>query len=214
VDIFDLKSRIQSSYFDYQKLMSLLKESTHARRVIGALISKGLIIRIKKGLYVWGPKWEKKLLSKEIMANLIYGPSYVSLEYALSYYHLIPERVETVTSVTTKRKKKFDTPMGAFTYDVLHSNNFPMGVYLKKFDDKNSFMIASPEKSFLDTIALRLNSSDLSVLEMKQVLEQDLRIDMNEFKKLDRKKMLELAKNYRQSSIKVFSNYLKANDHE
>ncbi len=209
VDITELRSRIPGSYFDYQKLKSALKESTHERRLIGQLIKKGHLIRVKKGLYVWGTKVSNILLSKEVLANLIYGPSYVSLEYALSHYGLIPERVDTVTSVTPKRKKIFETPIGSFTYEVIHSGCFPWGVNLQKLDQKTTYMMASPEKALLDMIALRVSASDLSSSGVESFLSEDMRIDLDEFQKLNQKKIIELASYYKQPSVKNFLNYLK-----
>jgi len=75
-------------------------KGTRPRDKISDLLKKGTIIRVKKGLYVFGEDNRKKPYSKEILANLIYGPSYISLDYALQYHGLIPERVEAVTSVT------------------------------------------------------------------------------------------------------------------
>ena len=54
-------------------------------------------------------------ISTEILANLIYGPSSISLDYALYYYGLIPEHVRVVTSITPQRNKIFNTPIGQFT---------------------------------------------------------------------------------------------------
>ena len=209
MDVTELRSRIPGSYFDYQKLKSALKETTHERRLIGQLIKKGHLVRVKKGLYVWGTKVSNVLLSKEVLANLIYGPSYVSLEYALSHYGLIPERVDTVTSVTPKRKKIFETPVGAFTYEVIHSDCFPWGVNLKKIDQKTTYMMASPEKALLDTIALKVNAKDLSLSGVESFLTEDMRIDLDEFQKLNHKKLVELASYYKQPSVKTFLSYLK-----
>jgi predicted transcriptional regulator of viral defense system len=77
---------------------------------------KGVVVRVKKGLYIFGDEYRIRPFSRESLANLIYGPSIISLESALSFHGLIPERVATVTSVTPKRSKRFTTPVGCFVY--------------------------------------------------------------------------------------------------
>lgn len=206
MDVFDLKNKIDTNYFDYQRIKEELKDHSHVRRYIGNLVTKGYLIRLKKGLYTWGSKTGQILYTKEIMANLLYGPSYVSLEYVLSYYRLIPERVEVITSVTTKKKKIFKTPLGEFQFEHLYNNAFPWGVDLKKINQKESFMMASPEKAILDTLSLRINPKD--VTNFYELLEENLRIDMDTFNNLNQKKLLRLAQYYNTSVISKFSNFL------
>ena len=90
----DVRNRIPAEIFDYQTLTDALKGLSSPRDKITDMLRQGIIIRVKKGLYVFGDKDRKYPYSKELPANLIYGPSYVSLDYALAYYGLIPERVE------------------------------------------------------------------------------------------------------------------------
>jgi hypothetical protein len=63
------------------------------------LLRRKDIIRVKKGLYIFGETYARRPFSREVLANVIYGPSYVSLDYALHYHGLIPERVEAVISI-------------------------------------------------------------------------------------------------------------------
>ena len=87
--------------FDYTTLVSALSDFRKPRDKITKLLERGTLIRVKKGLYCFNEVLRKRLLSREYLANLIYGPSYVSLEYALAFHGLIPERVETVTWTAT-----------------------------------------------------------------------------------------------------------------
>lgn len=208
MDIIDLKSKIQTRIFDYQRLKSAIENQSNERRFIGSLVRKGYIIRVKKGLYLWGKKLDASLYSKELLANLIYGPSYVTLEYALSFYGLIPERVETITSITFKKKKEFITPVGTFAYEHLNSEAYSKGIKLHLLSKEQKFIIASPEKALLDTIAIRVEKGEL-MENVEDFLVNDLRIDMNSFKKLNRKVLLELASFYKSSSVKEFSRWLK-----
>ena len=109
----DLRQAIPFEEFDYQALMGALADYARPRDKVTDLLAKGIIVRVKKGLYIFGEKWRRKPFSREILANLLYGPSCVSLDYALHYHGLIPERVEAVTSVTTKRGARFNTPRRA-----------------------------------------------------------------------------------------------------
>ena len=112
----ELRNIIGREEFDYQALMSALSQYASPRDKVTALLRSGVIIRIKKGLYIFGRDYRREPFCRELLANLIYGPSYVSLEYALSYYGMIPERVETITSITSGRARSFVTPVGQFTY--------------------------------------------------------------------------------------------------
>ena len=110
-----LRGLIPREEFDYQTLNQGLRGYASPRDKITDLLRKGVVVRVKKGLYVFGPAFRRRAFSREVLANLLYGPSYISLEYALQHHGLIPEAVETLTSVTTGRSRQFRTPLGAFT---------------------------------------------------------------------------------------------------
>lgn len=114
------------------------------------------------------------MICKETLANQIYGPSYLSFEYALSYYGMIPERVEVLTSATTGVNKKFNSPIGTFLYRHLPQKKYPIGVTLIKLDDYHSALFATPEKALLDQIYV---AKGLSQNSLRQYLLEDLRID-------------------------------------
>jgi len=101
---------------DYNYLKSVLSRYKNVRVKINDMLRKKELIRVKKGLYVLGEPYKKNHFYRETLSNLIYGPSYISLEYALSFYGMIPERTETITAITNKRNKIFSTPVGRFTY--------------------------------------------------------------------------------------------------
>lgn len=68
------RKQVKADVFDYQMLTSYLQDFKKARDKISSLLSEGKIIRIKKGLYVFGELWRKNPLSLELVANLLYGP--------------------------------------------------------------------------------------------------------------------------------------------
>lgn len=112
---------------------------------------KGYIIRIRNGWYS-----VKGCISSEQhlywASNKIYAPSYISLETALSYYGWIPEAVFTMTSVTTRKTKTFDTPVGQFRYSSIKPSLF-FGYRIVYFEGLGT-RIAGPEKALLDFLYL------------------------------------------------------------
>jgi len=117
---------------------------------------KGLLIQLKRGLYILNVNDRKIELNDYFIANQIYQPSYVSLEYALSFYELIPETVATITSVTTKKTQTFENSLGMFSYRHVKQTAF-RGFY--KTSNKNglSYYIADPEKSIADFLYFNLS---------------------------------------------------------
>src|SRR5690606_22192554 len=126
---------------EYATLTSVLDGYRSAKDKIASLEKGDQLIRLKKGLYVVAPKVSKSEISRELIANHLYGPSYISLESALSYYGLIPERVYNVRSVTAKRARKYSTPLGAFEYRTVPADYFPIGIQQEETDSKSMFLI-------------------------------------------------------------------------
>lgn len=116
---------------------------------------KGLVIKLKRGLYILNENDRKIEPSRIFLANALYSPSYVSTTYAFGFYDLIPEKVIDVTSITTKKTAKFTNIFGTFIYQHLKTNLF---FGFKEIKDENGFpvLIAEPEKAILDFIYLNL----------------------------------------------------------
>jgi predicted transcriptional regulator of viral defense system len=170
---------------DYQALMAQMPGQSHPRRKLRELQNKGYLIRLKKGFYVLSPQFTGRHYSLPIVANLLYGPSYLSFEYALSLYGLIPERVEVLTSVTTQKNKNFETPIGFFTYRHLPLTLYPHGVALRETTDGRTFLIATPEKALLDIFTLKFRrETGPKTTDVVSALENDLRVNINELRKL------------------------------
>ena len=116
---FELFRRhMQVEVFDYQLLAHFLSDLKKPRDKVAALISEGKIVRLKKGLYVFGEDWRRSPLNLGVIANLLYGPSCVSFEYALTSYGLLAERSKTITSLAIGNSKTFDTPVGTFSIEL------------------------------------------------------------------------------------------------
>ena len=153
---------------------------------IAALEKAGDLVRLKRGLYVVSSQASGQAISRELAANHLLGPSYVSLESALSFYGFIPERVYAVRSVTTKRAKKFATPLGAFDYVTIPENYFPIGIRQEIVENQYVFLIAEPAKAVCDMIVATPNLRLQSVRAMQDYLTEDLRIDFEMAKSLDK----------------------------
>lgn len=164
---------------DYAVLRSLFADYHSPRNKIANLEQAEKIIRLKRGMYVVAPKISKQLLSVELIANHIYGPSYVSMENALRYFGLIPEQVYSVRSLTTNRSKSFENSIGNFEYITANGNYYSIGIKQQVVESKYTFLIATPEKALCDMITttpqLRIQSEKALVT----YLEEDLRFDIS-----------------------------------
>lgn len=131
----------------------------------------GLLLRLKRGLYAL----QDPLPSEEEIANRLYRPSYLSFEYALAFYHILPEMVYTVTSATTKPTRTFSVADKSFTFLTIKQDAFTG--YLPTQRAAKTILIAEPEKALVDYfyfVALgkkpvneRLNLSNLNALKVK-----------------------------------------------
>ena len=201
INDFQLRKAISSEEFDYTLLSSILSSYSSVRRKINELLRSGVIERVKKGLYVFGQEYAQGPVVKETLANLIYGPSCISLEYALAFHGLIPERVETVTSVTPKRDKDFKTPLGIFTYRYLKPEKYPVGIDQVWIDDRHPVLMASPEKALSDYLVLKKVPPMKNEAEARRCLEDDLRIDIGKFNRFNPTALRKLNRYYRNKNI-------------
>ena len=205
----DIRNRFQAEIFDYQTLTDALKGLSSPRDKITDMLRQGIITRVKKGLYVFGDKYRRYSYSKELLANLVYGPSYVSLDYALAHYGLIPERVEALTSVTPNRPRRFSTPVGLFIYRQIPARAYEAGMVRVEGEHDQAFLIASPEKALADKIVSVRGAPIASIGEMGRFLEKDLRIDAGAIRSLSAERIDEFAGRYRSLKLRRLSGYLR-----
>ena len=160
------------------------------------------IIRVKKGLYTSG-----KNQNLPVLANLIYGPSYISKEMALSLYGMIPERVYEVTSMTVGKTKKFETPVSRFSYQHLSLPYYSEGIIRWSVENQIGFLIASKEKAICDLIYSK------NIVELEKMAEflREMRIEREELRKLKPFVLKKLANLSRRSSLELLANYLEKN---
>ena len=164
-------------------IASLYPEIKGKNQKISELEKAKEIIRLKRGMYVVNPTVSGKLLSTELIANQLYGPSYISLQSALRYYGLIPETVYTMRSMTVKHARRFENLIGRFDYIYCPHKYFSIGV-TQVLKDGYSFVIATPEKALCDLIAYTPNLNLRYQKEIITYLEEDIRFDMDVFFKM------------------------------
>ncbi len=200
-----LLNRIPHEEFDYQTLMDSVQEYARPRMKISAFLAKGSIVRVKKGLYILGESQRRKPFCRELLANLIYGPSYVSLEYAMHYHGLIPERAEVVTSVTCGRSRSFDTPVGSFFYRMIPMEAFRTGMDIVELDDGRSFLIATPEKALADRLVADRGAAITSMRELSSYLMTDLRIDRSVLVGLQPERLFDISRRYSSRRVRLLA---------
>lgn len=190
-----LKSKAKENALDYSFIMHCLKNYASPRSKLTQLIKSEALIRIKKGLYVFSEPYLKENLSLEVLANLAYGPSYVSLEWALQKYHFIPEYVAEVTSVTAKKSYKFTCSLARFSYAHVPSTLYATGV-----TQMEGALMATPEKALTDFLIIR-RGRVTSIKEMRLILFEDMRVDDEVLFGLDLNLIKLIYENYKHSAI-------------
>lgn len=176
-------------------VMEELKGYASPRARLTRLLKTGELIQIRRGLFV-----DNSSVSRKVLASIVYGPSYISFEYALSVAGLIPERVEVVTSAcfNKNRNKIFRTPLGEFRYFYLPDSVYPYGIRLQE-DDGMMYLIASGEKALCD--AVYKVPAVASVRAIEHLLLEDWRMDREDLINLDRTFIKWIAPIYRRKSL-------------
>lgn len=217
----------QPTYLDSLYLMGQLRDYASPKSKLTTMIQSGELVRIRRGLYVPGRQEQRKGLrpnrvaedssffasfSLKTLANKIYGPSYLSFEFALSIYGLIPERVATVTSaVYNKNKDKlFETPVGNFLYRYTHPLTYPWEVRWRQ-EGGSPYLIASPEKAVCDTVAKFKSVASLAAL--RERLTDDMRFDIPALTALDTTTIGRLAALYKQKHVGWLITIIEENRH-
>lgn len=202
-----LRSKAPSEVMDYGFVIDCLKSYRSPRAKLTQLLRTKALVRIKKGLYVFGPLFARNPYSLETIANMIYGPSYVSLEWALQKYGMIPEHVEEVTSITFKRNQIFTTPIGRFSYSHRLLLAYPVGIIRQQVSEYASYLIATREKALVDLLVIR-RGQILKTSELEQVLFEDFRIELEDLQSLNITLLKEINNAHSHSTITRLINFL------
>lgn len=183
--------------------MEELKAYGSPKARLTRMLKAGELVQIRRGLFV-----ENCGASKLGLAPLIYGPSYISFEYALSFHGLIPERVRGITcaSFNKNKNKVFYTCLGEYSYQYLPQNVYPYGI-MRETEDGLGFLIASAEKALCDSIYKI--PSVTSVDDMNTLLIDDLRIERSDLLRLDSDFITWIAPLYRRRSLVALAEWCK-----
>ena len=182
---------IDSSTFSH------LTNPEHLRRQVCQWVLKKYMYPLKKGLYVFSKEYQRIPLSDLFVANFMVTPSYVSLEYAMGRYGLIPEHVSVITSVTTKKTKRFENCLGVFEYRSIGKSLF-FGMQKETINNQEIF-IASPEKAVTDYFYFNPH--------LKNTFSYFDSIRFQNLEILKIKRLLEYSKKYNKRTSKIIINF-------
>lgn len=115
-------------------------------------VGSGEIWRIHRSLYCLSSRYTRKTPDSFELAQRMYGPSYISLESALSWHGWIPEAVHTITSASMERSRTFRTPLGLFSFTRIPQSGFFTGVDRVSGQTGGSFFLATPLKALADYV--------------------------------------------------------------
>ena len=124
------------------RLDALLKRSVAAQE----------ILRVRRGLFCLAARYMPRPIHPFELAQVVFGPSYISLESALSHHGWIPEAVYATTCVSLARSRNFETPMGLFSYTRVPQVRFYAGVRREEQLGGGSFFVAGPLKALADYV--------------------------------------------------------------
>lgn len=170
-------------------LLHLLKEYRRPYDKLDELVKQGMLLQIKRGLYIPGPNLNVSGPEPFLIANHLNGPSYVSMDSALFYWGMIPERVFETSSVTIKKSTKYISVAGVFSYTYLPFPYYSYGINQVSLTEKQTVLLASPEKALCDKV---ISTSGLQLRSNKQTIEylvEDLRIEKESLRTLDHTEM-------------------------
>ena len=173
--------RYEQQVISHSALLAELTAYARPNDKISELVRIGTLIRIKKGLYTLS---DNPQLSRELVANHLHGPSYVSCHWALSYYGLLPEAVSTVSSICIDRAREYSNALGRFTYHSVPASYYKFGL-ASQGSGLSAFVIATPTKSLCDLLVTTRNIRIQSLRAMHEYLFDDLRLDEADVGALD-----------------------------
>jgi len=127
-------------------------------------VKDGKIIQLRRGLYMLSSAYRKKEPHPFLIANRLQPASYVSLQSALAHYHLIPEAVMEITSITSVRPRTWQTDLGVYRFRKVKQDWFHSYRQIEISSGQLSYM-ALPEKALLDLIYLEPGSERTDYLQ-------------------------------------------------
>lgn len=193
-------------YFSKNVLRNVTHESSNTLNVsIKRMIKREELIKLKNGLYTTKYFFERNghlVEYKELVANMLCQPSYLSLEYVLSKYDMLTEGVRIYTSVSLKTTRNYENILGGFSYKKI-ANEIFVG-FETKFFGKSTFQIASKAKALFDWLYFRTDSILLTKENFDIIKENRVRIELmnkNDWREIN--KYLKKVNNRKTKAIKL-----------
>ena len=207
--IDELRARYHNDLVNDAQINQLFNDRspTAIRSAVSRSLRAGDLIRLKRGVYLFGARLQKRAIVKFALASQLYSPSYISFESALSYYQLIPEAVYSTTSACYFNKSKsFVNDLGEFSYEYVPVRPFFLDVQTLKMGESN-VLIASPLRALYDKVYKRkIAYKDLLGLD------EDLRVDLDELSSLlvsySKEDLILLSSLYKSTSVKKLNQLL------
>lgn len=140
--------------FETGLLLAGRVDPAQVRRQLSRWTASGRIFQLRRGLYALAPPFQKVRPHPFLVANRMVRASYVSCQSALAHYGLIPEYVPRVTSVTTARPGRWDTPLGRYRFRHI-KGDLLWGYRLAEVSEGQKAFLATREKALLDLIYLQ-----------------------------------------------------------
>lgn len=183
----------------YDELLMKYKNYKNPKDKIKREIDEGKYYRLKNGLYE-----DNINIDGYLLAGSIEAPSYLSFEYVLSRYGLIPERVKVYTSATTLKKhnKLVKNIFGEYYYTDVPVTVWSLGINIIT-ENEYTFMIATPEKALCDLLYKK--EPVYSIKQLKKLLFENLRIDETQFYALNKEDIISICDSYKKKNL----NFLK-----
>lgn len=187
-----------------QQLTQYYGDIANKYQKIRSEIAKNRIVKVRRGVYSNNVHADRLCI-----ANKLLDDSYISFDYALYYYGLIPEKVTTITSAThgKNRKNVIVTEYDKFTYKDISLNAFYEGLICIVDEGNNYVRMASKEKALCDKLSLIPQIR--TIKEMGELLFDDLRIDIEEFKQLNFNEILRLATLYKKPTLNTLVRFVR-----
>lgn len=152
------------------------------RRQLSRWVKAGRLFQLRRGLYALAPPFQKVRPHPFVIANRMRRGSYVSLQSALAHYGLIPEVVPGVTSVTTARPGRWETPLGVYEFRHVKTELF-FGYRLIELNSGQRAFVAMPEKALLDLTYLHPGGDSLAYLHELRLQNLE-RLDLEELQRM------------------------------
>lgn len=189
-----------ASVFTQADVVMAIDGSDFSRHgLIKRAMADGEILNIRRGLYCLAPKYQKRPVSVYSLAQRIHGPSYISLETALSHHGWIPEAVYASTCVSFHTTRQFETPLGIFSYNCVPQRTFYSDVERCEDKNRNIFFMATPAKALTDYLYVhRLNWTSVDEATA------NLRIDEEDLAGVTPQELSDLLENYNNGRVKRF----------